>query len=342
MKVYIVQSALGVFGINEKNEIADKVLCSDIKKIVDIIEGSKLSKEEEELVKKLNKRGYSEFASSKKRKNHMLEMNNAGEKFFRKNFRDIAKKSGYSDQKLNKLLTSIGIEFTRRKVKQTVKKDKIIIQAIDCIDEVDKSINIFVERLREWYGLHFPEMKIEKHEKFVKIIADSGLRKNIEEFSDLAKKSMGIDLTEKDGEIIKEYAASIRELQKLRERMEKYICFTLKEICPNFSELAGPLLAARLIALVGGLDRLAKKPSSTIQLLGSEKALFRFLSGKGRSPKHGIIFQHPYIQKASFKDRGRIARVLSSKLSIAVKIDYYGGEDKSKEMKKNLEELIKK
>jgi nucleolar protein 56 len=168
------------------------------------------------------------------------------------------------------------------------------------------------------------------------------LRDNIKDkdFVDIAKVSMGLDLSEEDGEMLKLYAEEIKNLYKLKEKTEKYIEVVMKEVAPNFSELAGPLLAARLISLVGGLDKLAKKPSSTIQLLGSEKALFRYLSGKGRSPKHGILFQSPYIQKAPMSKRGKIARILSSKLNIAVKMDYYGTEDRSKKLKEELEVLL--
>jgi len=185
---------------------------------------------------------------------------------------------------------------------------------------------------------------IEKHEKFAKIVSDYGLRNKIreKELSDFKETSMGIDLSEKDEIILKEYATKIKELYKLREHIEKYVDHVMKEVAPNLRELAGPLLAARLIALTGGLEKLAKKPSSTIQLLGAEKALFRYLRGRGRSPKYGLLFTHQFIQNAPQNKRGKIARVLASKLSIAVKIDYYGNEDRSKELRKDLEERINK
>jgi nucleolar protein 56 len=128
----------------------------------------------------------------------------------------------------------------------------------------------------------------------------------------------------------------------LREDIEKYVDHVLKEVAPNLRELAGSLLAARLISLTGGLEKLAKKPSSTIQLLGAEKALFRFLHGRGRSPKYGLLFTHQLIQNAPPKKRGKVARVLASKLSIAAKMDFYGKKEKSDELKKDLDERIKK
>jgi len=347
MKAYIVQSFLGVFALDEKRELVGHIpYPKDVNKIVERMSDQNLTKEENELLKKLKKKGYDDFISSKRIDEYKFELDNLGELSFREKFRSIARKLGYSDVDLNRFLTDIGIELTKRRTKETVKKDKIIIQAVDAIDEIDKSLNIFIARLREWYGLHFPEMDrlIEKHEKFTKIVSEYGLRGNIKEkeLSGLKDISMGIDLSEKDETILKEYATKIKELYKLREHIEKYIDHVMKEVAPNLRELAGPLLAARLMALTGGLDKLAKKPSSTIQLLGAEKALFRYLRGRGRSPKYGLIFTHPSIQNAPANKRGKIARVLASKLSIAVKMDYYGKEDKSKELKKDLEGRINK
>jgi len=347
MKVYIIQSLLGVFALDEKGELLDHIpYPKNIDKIVEKMSDQNLTKEENELLKKLKKKGYNEFISSKKTDEYEFELDNPGEKSFREKFRQIAKKLGFSDVELNQFLTNIGIELTKRRTKETVKKDKVIIQAVDAIDEIDKSLNIFIARLREWYGLHFPEMDrlIEKHEKFAKIVSEYGLRNKIKEkeLSELKETSMGIDLSEKDETILKEYATKIKELYKVREHIEKYVDHVMKEVAPNLRELAGPLLAARLIALTGGLDKLAKKPSSTIQLLGAEKALFRYLRGRGRSPKYGLLFTHPSIQNAPANKRGKLARVLASKLSIAVKIDYYGKRDRSKELRKDLDERIKK
>lgn len=305
-----------------------------------------LTTEEEQMIDRLKKKGYTIFISSKRNEAYQFEENNFGEKKYRQNFRIFAKQGKFSDLELNEFLTNIGIELTKIRIKEVVKKDKVIIQAVNAIDEIDKSLNIFAERLREWYGLHFPEMGrlVEKHEKYAKLISEYGLRDKIEDknLDELKKISMGIELSEKDEEILKEYASRINELYKLREHIENYIDNVLKEVAPNLRELATPLIAARLIAMSGGLERLAKKPSSTIQLLGAEKALFRFLHGRGRSPKYGLLFIHVYIQDAPANKKGKIARVLASKLSIASKIDYYGKIDKSQEMKKDLEDRIKK
>jgi len=347
MKAYVVKNLVGVFGLDSNGKLIDHVLFpKDANLIIQKINETDLIPEEKSLIAKLKKKNYTDLCSSKKDEAFQFDTEKTGEKLLRENLRSIIKKIRLSDVDLNKQLTDIGVELTKTRIKQVVKKDKIIIQAVDAIDEIDKSLNIFTARLREWYGLHFPEMErsVEKHERFVRLISDFGLRENIDEkeLKQIAKTSMGIDLSKNDEEILKEYATKIKEIYKLREHMEKYVDQVLKEVAPNLREIAGPLLAARLIALIGGLEKLAKKPSSTIQLLGAEKALFRFLHGRGRSPKYGLLFTHKLIQNAPLKKRGKVARVLASKLSIAAKMDFYGKKEKSDELKKALEERIKK
>lgn len=347
MRAYVVVNPLGVFSLDSQGKIIDEIIFD--KKPVDVarkINNKDLIEEEKELIERLKKKGFNEFISFKRHDIYLTEENNFGERSLRKQIRQIANRLNFSDVELNEYLTRVGIELTRIRIKANVKKDRIVMEVIDAVDEIDKSLNIYIARLREWYGLHFPEMEkiVDKHEKFAKLISEFGLRKNIteKEFVEMARNSMGIELDEKDGGILKEYAANIVNLYKLREHLEKYIEHLLKEMAPNFSAIAGPLLTARLITLAGGFEKLAKKPSSTIQLLGSEKALFRYLHGKGQSPKHGTLFIHPYIQKAPLNKRGKIARILASKLSIAIKMDYYGHGDDSETMKKELKERIEK
>ncbi|MBU5689702.1 MAG: hypothetical protein QXM68_00720 [Candidatus Aenigmatarchaeota archaeon] len=342
MKCFIVVNPLGVFAVDESGNIVDREYFKKGDKKNALKISPNMINEELVLINRLKTKGFNEFVSSKKNENYIFEQNNFGELIIRKNFRKIVDEIGFQD--INEYLTNFGIELTKIRIKQNVKKDRIAMEVVDAIDEIDKSINIYVARIREWYGLHFPELeqKIDKHEKFIKLISIFGSRDKISEFADLAKSSMGLDFNEKDEEIVKEYATAIYNMYKLREKMEKYLEDLLKEISPNFSSIAGPLLAARLIALAGGYDKLAKKPSSTIQLLGAEKALFRYLHGHGKSPKHGVLFTHNLIQQAPPNKRGKIARVIASKLSIAIKMDFYGSGDKSEELKKELKERIEK
>ncbi len=346
MKTYVVLNPLGVFAVDNKGNIIEHIFFKQ--DAVSVAEKllQDMTPEEKDVIARLSKKGFKVIISSRRNDAYVYEPNNLGDKVIRREFRKIKEKFGFDDFKLNQFLTGLGIEFSRKRIKETVKKDRIIMEVIDAIDEIDKSLNIFSARLREWYGLHFPEVNrlIDKHEKFAKLVSNSGLRKNIteKEFVELAKKSMGIELNESDEKFLKDYASQVVSLFKLREDMEKYLTQVMKEVAPNFTELAGSLLGARLIALAGGIDKLAKRTSSTIQLFGAEKALFRYLHKRGRSPKHGILFLHPLIQKAPVQKRGKIARVLAAKLSIAIKMDYYGEHVKSDMLVKDLEERMKK
>lgn len=125
------------------------------------------------------------------------------------------------------------------------------------------------------------------------------------------------------------------------KRMEKQIESDMLRIAPNTSKIAGPLIGARLISLAGGIEKVASIPASTIQILGAEKALFRFKKEGGKPPKHGVIFQHPLINKALRKDRGKIARVLATKIAIAAKADVFTKKDISDLLKKDLDKRIK-
>jgi nucleolar protein 56 len=142
-----------------------------------------------------------------------------------------------------------------------------------------------------------------------------------------------------------EISLKIKEIYDLRKDLEDYIEKLMKEIAPNLSEIATPKIGARLILLAGGLKELSLLPSSTIQVLGAEKALFLHLSKGIKPPKHGVIFNHPYLQKLSPKRRGAMARTLASKISIAVKADLNGKiiyQKLKEELDKRFKELSEK
>ncbi len=253
------------------------------------------------------------------------------------------------------------MEYTRRKLRRFAqKRDLLAAQAIRATDDIDKTINLFVARLREWYSIHFPELDdiVEDHEKYVKIVAQLGSRDNISidnlvklgfskgeasRIYEAAKKSIGADLSDFDIDAIQTLARITHQLYQLRSNLAGYIAAVMKEVAPNITALVGPLLGARLISLAGGLDRLARMPASTIQVLGAEKALFRALRTGGRPPKHGIIFQYPDVHKSPRWQRGKIARALASKLAIAAKIDAFTGrfvgDRLNEELRKRIEEI---
>jgi nucleolar protein 56 len=156
-----------------------------------------------------------------------------------------------------------------------------------------------------------------------------------------ARNSVGGEMDEKDLKQIKELAYIILQLIALRGRLIDYLEDCIRKEAPNLTGLVGPIIGAKLIAKAGGLEKLAKMPASTIQVLGAEKALFRAIRSGGKPPKHGIIFQHTLIHQAPRKMRGKIARALAAKLAIAARIDYYTKEDISEKLSEELAERIK-
>ncbi|MEM3586194.1 MAG: hypothetical protein QXO71_02635, partial [Candidatus Jordarchaeaceae archaeon] len=111
-------------------------------------------------------------------------------------------------------------------------------------------------------------------------------------------------------------------------------------VAPNVNGIIGPLLGARLISLAGGINELARLPSSITQILGAEKALFRSKKTGAPPPKHGVIFRHAEINTAPWWQRGKIARVYAGKLAIAARIDAFSGEYVAEELKKDIARRI--
>jgi len=270
----------------------------------------------------------------------------------------MAKLMGVQEQEFYSLLRQMTIELTRSKVKEVAeKRDLFIAQAIRALDDVNKTINLFASRVREWYGLHFPELDelVEDHEDYLKIVSKIGHRSRITEEvleelgikGELASKivsaaanSMGAELAGFDLEAIRLISDMGLQLYSVRRSLEKYIDEAMYEVAPNIRSLVGSLLGARLISLAGGLSKLARLPASTIQVLGAEKALFRALKYGAKPPKHGVIFQHPLIHRSPKWQRGKIARALAAKLAIAARIDAFTGEYRADELREDLEKRV--
>lgn len=349
MKAFIVTTFIGTFAVSEKDKIIAYIpFPKDPKKIAEKVKLSEIEiiEEEKKIQNELWKKGYKEFVFPF-RKSGVKHVDRSKEDFIKQKLRTLAVKQGYAKNQaeFNQLLAKVNIAMTKVEIKKAITRDSLIIQVNGAIEELDKSVNILVERLREWYSLHFPEMNraIGNHEKFVRIVEESGSRDNVKD-SDLKKlveTSMGIELTEKDINELKSFAHSIHELYKLRDGLSKYLDNVLEEVAPNVKDLAGPALAAKLISRAGGLRKISRMPSSTIQLLGAEKALFRHLHGRGKPPKHGIISMHPIIQSVGAEQRGKMARLIASKISIAARMDYYSDKPKLANLKKDLENKIK-
>ncbi len=324
MKAYIMHFPFGIVAVDEGKRIIKIEFFSDPKKAAEIIESDEI---DEKFKSFLEEKGYT-----------IAKAGGELQKELRERFREIAKEK-FNEKELNEFLNEFAIELTKLKISKLARRDKLIIQVASAIADLDKILNLMSERLREWYGLHYPEFEIENHEKFAKTVAEKGKRENFEDF----EFSIGMGFEEDDEKNVKTFAQRVYELYKLRDALDKYLEKMLKKEMPNLYALLGHVLAARLLAAAGSLEKLAKMPASTIQLLGAEKALFRFLRSKGKTkpPKHGIIFLSPYVAKAPKDKRGKIARLLAAKLAMAARMDFYTKENKGKELKKELEEKIK-
>ncbi len=238
----------------------------------------------------------------------------------------------FKDQKYYQDFYNKNLELTKLSLKHAVNEDNLIMQAIANINELDKIANTMSKRLREWYSLYYPELSenVENHEKYVELVLEQ----------ERQPESFGADLSESHLEEMKLLAGRIISLYALRKQHELYLERIMTKYCPNLLELAGATIAARLIELGKGLKHLALLPASTIQLLGAEKALFRHLKTGSRSPKHGVILNHPFIQNAPRDKKGKAARMLADKLSLCARLDYFKGEFKAPEYRKELEEKL--
>lgn len=223
------------------------------------------------------------------------------------------------------------LELTKKKLRESVSKDLLIIKAANSLSDLKNVINILVTKLREWYSYYNPELEKEAkdNKKFVDLII-KGEKKR--------KNSIGGEFDNSDQNIILEFAGRIKQLNQLEDSLEEYIEKTMKQICPNLQAVAGNSIGPKLLILSGSLKGLSKMPASKIQLLGSEKAFFRYLISGTKSPKYGLLFTHELVQKS--KNKGKIARVVANKISIAAKIDYFKGEFIGDKLRKQVEAKI--
>lgn len=239
----------------------------------------------------------------------------------------------------------LGHSYSRSKVKFNVNRvDNMIIQSIALLDQIDKDLNTFAMRCREWYSWHFPELYAIVQDnitfaRLVTVIQDKaklsaahiprvqevvgGDLQLAEAIMTAAKTSMGMEISEIDLGSVVQFAERVASLAAYRLKLHQYLRDKMKQVAPNLAALIGEMVGARLIAHAGSLTALAKYPASTVQILGAEKALFRALKQRQNTPKYGHIFHSSFIGKASSKNKGRISRYLANKCSIASRLDCF-------------------
>ena len=329
MECYITYCVKGFYAFDNENElictklfpedeIINRLSEIDSKQIVteelDII--NEVSADYDEIIIESNKR-LSDYDNDK----ITIKTPNRGGEYLRANF----EKFDLDNDELSRIYQNFAIYKIK---KESASEDKHLIQAINSIDEIDESISKLIERIREWYALYFPEMDtIKNNETYIRLISQNKSKEEIIKAKPDAFPGDIIDLDEDinpiDLEIMNNYAKSIHEMQKTRRDIEDYIDAKMESLAPNLRLLVGSSLGAKLISHAGGIKRLAMYPSSTIQIMGAEKALFRHLKSGDRPPKYGLIYQHPQVRGAKWWNRGKIARMLAGKISLAVRRDVF-------------------
>jgi nucleolar protein 56 len=374
MKVYVVDTPFGLFALNKAGKVIDKCMFSsnpsEASSMLREIESGDLPTTVSEFFVKLNKAKYKPLVVDNETilkavkakaglEPELEKPSTVGDKFREQLVPVLIGLNVVKDEAdFNRFVRDVTLQMARAGVAvSAARRDQHAIQTVRALDDLDKTLNLFSGRTREWYGLHFPEMDrlIEGQDTYVRLVADLGKRSNftvealekeglpkekVQALAEAARRSMGAEIEEDDLDWLRVFCNQTLDLFKIRDRAEKYLEDLMKNVAPNMSFLLGSTLSAKLISLAGSLDRLAMMPASTLQVLGAEKALFRALKTGARPPKHGIIFQYAAIHQAPRWQRGKIARALSGRLSIAARIDAFKGEFRGEVLKKGLEKRI--
>lgn len=255
---------------------------------------------------------------------------------------------GLEEENVDRMSLGLSHSMSRHKLKFSADKvDAMIIQAVKLLDDIDKDLNFYAMRTKEWYGWHFPEMAkvLNDNAAYARIVLAAGMRSNIadtdlsdilpEELEQSIKKtaemSMGTDITEADLLNIKTVAKQVVAFTSHRAQVASFLENRMQAIAPNLTALVGTLVGARLISHAGSLISLAKSPGSTIQILGAEKALFRALKTKHDTPKYGIIYHSSLIGQATGRNKGKIARMLAAKTALGLRVDALDDELEDKD-----------
>merc|ERR1719251_379806 len=251
--------------------------------------------------------------------------------------------SGGDEKEMTAMSLGLAHSLSRYKLKFSPDKiDTMIVQAVSLLDDLDKELNNYIMRCREWYGWHFPELGkiITDNLAFVRTVEVMGTRDHAkttdlsdvlpeeveEKVKEAAEISMGTEISDEDILNIKHLCQQVVEIQEYRQQLYEYLKNRMMAIAPNLTILVGELVGARLISHAGSLMNLAKHPASTVQILGAEKALFKALKTKHDTPKYGLIYHAQLVGQASSKMKGKVSRMLAAKAALATRVDALGEE----------------
>lgn len=370
----LVETIIGVFATDDRGTVIEKATYPrDPKQIASALDKQaegELSHEASKVVEGLVKRGFKRISLTNRRlaevirEKYGLEVDVKEFLEAEDRIRDIlpalAKENGVAEdqQALNDLSGEVSNIMAAEAVRRALSdREALITQTTQLLGELDTALNGLSSRVREWYGLHFPELSriVKDHIAYAKIVTEAGdrsglnkerleklglQRREVSSILSAVKRSMGGDLSHDDLVEIQRFASHVLETYEHRDRLIDYVSRLAEETAPNLSVLAGPVLAAKLIEKAGGIRRLAMMPSGTIQVLGAEKAMYRALKTKAKPPKHGLIFQHPYVNAAPRGERGIRARHFAAKLAIAARADAFTGNQIGEQLKEELERSL--
>ncbi|XP_973420.2 nucleolar protein 58 [Tribolium castaneum] len=249
--------------------------------------------------------------------------------------------TGLPKKEMTAMALGLAHSLSRYKLKFSPDKiDTMIVQAVSLLDDLDKELNNYIMRCREWYGWHFPELGkiITDNVAFVKTVKIIGTRDNTassdlsdilpeeieEKVKEAAEISMGTEISDDDILNIQNLCDQVVEISNYRTQLYDYLKARMMAMAPNLTTLVGDLVGARLISHAGSLINLAKHPASTVQILGAEKALFRALKTKKDTPKYGLIYHAQLVGQSSTKNKGKMSRMLAAKAALATRVDALG------------------
>src|SRR3989344_3042724 len=155
-RALISRSPLGVFAFSEAGELLYYKIW-DQKRAVDLF-----------LAKELDK-GFTDSLSG-----YQIEESPAASGFLRKHVREYSKTlANFDDESFNSMLSAFALSLSTRRLQGAIGRDRLIVQAVRSLDDLNRAINVFTERLYEWYSLHYPEMK---NANIIETVAKHGRR----------------------------------------------------------------------------------------------------------------------------------------------------------------------